>query len=427
MRNWMCFFSLLIVATAVGAAAGQAPTEPQSPADPRTDARFRDEPLGHVRFEPGAGIEEAMAENVAEEEHHGMLGRHLHGRGPVAFEYLYVGELLTNARGGLRTRDATQYEGLLDLAMRVDFDKAQLPVPGKFFLLFQQTHGRGLSTDFVGDAQIVSTIDSFGNIAQVSEYWWETSLVDEFLTVRLGKQDVNGEFHLTEIATDFVHQAYGIPPTLPAPSYPHNSVAAVLLARLSESLVAKAGIWDGLPDGRTWGFSGTGITYTIVELERTHKLFDKLPGVFDVGFSHLSAIDVIPGDFTPEQYTIYCDFEQTFYREDLSDEKNEQGLACFARYGTIFPKVGVDFKDYLCAGLVYKGLLYGRDEDLMGAGVNYLRHNLGGTGTETATELFYKAHVNPWATVQPTLQFISSPSGIHRDSLVAGVRFQIVM
>jgi carbohydrate-selective porin OprB len=294
-------------------------------------------------------------------------------------------------------------------------------------MLFQQTHGRGLSTDFVGDAQIVSTIDSFDNITQVSEYWWETPLVDDFLTLRLGKQDVNGEFHLTEIAADLVHSAYGIPPTLPAPTYPHNSMGAVLIAKLSEPLAAKAGIWDGFPDGGTWGFSGTGITYTIVELERTHTLLGELPGVFDIGFSHLSAIDVIPDEFTPEQYTIYCDFEQALYREDLSDEKNEQGLACFTRYGTVYPQADVDFKDYFSAGLVYKGLLDGRDEDLIGAGVNHLRHNLGGTGTETATEVFYKAHVNPWATVQPVFQFISSPSGIYRDSIVAGVRFQIVL
>ena len=72
-------------------------------------------------------------------------------------------------------------------------------------------------------------------------------------------------------------------------------------------------------------------------------------------------------------------------------------------------------------------LVSDRDEDLIGAGVNHLRHNLGGTGTETATEVFYKAHVNPWATVQPTLQFISSPSGVYRDSMVAGVRIQIVL
>lgn len=426
-NRWIYYLSLLLIATAVSTATGQAPREQGSASEERTGSPFRDDPLGHVQAGSGADIEAAMGANLAEEEHHGLLGRHLHGRGPVAFEYLYTGEMLTNARGGITTHNATQYEGLLDLAMRIDLDQARLPVPGKFFMLFQQTHGRGLSADFVGDAQILSNIDSSGNITQVSEYWWETTLGDDLLTVRLGKQNVNGEFHLTELAADFVHSAYGIPPTLPAPTYPHNSVGAVLLAKLNESLVAKAGVWDGYPIGGTWGLSGTGITYSIAELERTYKLFGRLPGVFDVGCSHLSPIDVVPGEFSPEQYTIYCDFEQALYREDASDEKNEQGLACFARYGTVYPKADVDFKNYFCAGLVYKGLIHSRDEDLIGAGVNYLRHNLGGTGTETATEVFYKAHVNRWATVQPTLQFISSPSGIYHDSLVAGVRFQIVL
>jgi porin len=415
-HRWIYFLSLVTVLTAVNAAAAQAPD---------AESSFRDDPLGHVRPGVGADIDSAMGANETEQSHHGLLGSHLHGRGPVTFEYLYTGELLTNARGGIRTRGATQYEGLLDLATRIDFGKAKLPIPGKFFLLFQQTHGRGLSADFVGDAQILSTIDSFGNITQVSEYWWETNFADEFLTFRLGKQDVNGEFHLTEIASDFVHSACGIPPTMPGPTYPHDSVSAVLLAKLGESLVGKAGIWDGDPNGGTWGFSDTGATFAIAELEHTHKLFGKLPGVFDAGVSRLSAID-LPGEFVHEQYTIYCDFEQAIYREDPSDEKNEQGLACFARYGTVFPKTDVEFKDYFGAGLVRKGLIRSRDEDLIGAGVNYLRHNLGGTGTETATEVFYKAHVTPWATVQPTLQFISSPSGIYRDSLVAGVRFQIV-
>lgn len=428
MRNrWMYLLALLVITAAVGAAAGQAPSEERSVSEEHTDSPFRDDPLGHVRPGVGIGIEEAMTENAAAEDHHGLLGGRLHGRSPVTYEYLYTGEILTNTRGGIRTREATRYEGLLDLAVRVDLDKSQLPVPGKFFLLFQQTHGRGLSTDFVGDAQILSTIDSFGNITQVSEYWWETKFGDGFLTVRLGKQDVNGEFHRTEIAADFVHSAYGIPPTLPAPTYPHDSMGAVLLAKLSESFVAKAGIWNGYPDGGTWGFSDTGITFAITELEYTHKLFGKLPGVFDVGFSHLSTIDVVPGDFTPEQYTVYYDFEQSLYREDLSDEKNKQGLACFTRYGTVYPKTDVKYKDYFCVGLVYKGLIHGRDEDLIGAGVNHLRHNLGGTGTETATEVFYKAHVTPWATVQPTFQFISSPSGVYRDSMVAGVRFEIVL
>ena len=90
-----------------------------------------------------------------EEKPSRLLGDWLHGRGPVAFEYIYTGEILSNTRGGLRTRRATRYEGLFDLTMDVELEKIRPRLPGKVYLLFQHTHGRGLSLDFVGDAQMI--------------------------------------------------------------------------------------------------------------------------------------------------------------------------------------------------------------------------------------------------------------------------------
>lgn len=355
-----------------------------------------------------------------------LLGDRFHGRGPLALEYIYTGEILSNTRGGIRTRHGTRYEGLLDINMDLDLKQIRPHLPGKLHLLFQHTHGRGLSLDFVGDTMILSTIDSYGNITQVSEYWWETTLGEDLVSVRLGKQDVNKEFHLVELARDFIHSANGIPATLPAPTYPDNSAAVVLLAKLTESLVAKAGLWDGYPRGDTWGFSDTGSTFTIVELERTHKLAPHLPGVFDLGFSHRSAIN-LPDEPSPEHYTLYFDFEQTLYREDPCDKENPQGLGGFFRFHTDFPRREVECKEYFAAGLVYQGLLRRRDDDRIGLAVHYLRHNLGGTGQETATEVFYKFLLTPWATFQPVLQYISTPSGRYRDAFVVGLRFQITL
>jgi len=399
------------------AGRGKGASQPE-PAAPGSDLESR-------ASEQDADVGEE-ADNREEEKPSRLLGDRLHGRGPVSFEYLYTGEILSNTRGGIRTRGATQYAGLFDLTMDVDLEKIRPWLPGKVHLLFQHTHGRGLSLDYVGDAQILSTIDSYGNITQVSKYWWETTLGDDLVTIRLGKQDVNEQFHLVEMATEFVHSAAGIPATLPGPTYPDNSLAAVVVLRLAESLSAKAGVWDGYPNGRTWGFSNTGTTFTILELERRHKLGGFLPGMIDFGFSHRSAIDV-PEKSLPEQYTLYCDVEQVLYREDPSDEKNEQGLGVFFRYHTDFPRTETDCKDYLAVGLLYRGLFPRRDEDRIGAAVHHLYHNLGGTGQETATELFYKIQWTPWMTLQPVLQYISSPSGIYRDSFVVGLRFQIVM
>jgi carbohydrate-selective porin OprB len=86
----------------------------------------------------------------------------------IRIDPVYYGECFTNARGGISTAGATQYEGLLNLPSTLDFERLRVPVPGKFFLLAQNTHGRGLTEDFVGDTMVLSNIDSFQNASRGS-------------------------------------------------------------------------------------------------------------------------------------------------------------------------------------------------------------------------------------------------------------------
>lgn len=79
------------------------------------------------------------------------------------------------------------------------------------------------------------------------------------------------------------------------------------------------------------------------------------------------------------------------------------------------------------AGLVYQGLLPGRDDDVVGLGVAWARLDQGGKGREIATEISYKFQVNSHVTVQPDLQYITSPSGLFRDSLVVGLRIHVTL
>ena len=41
--------------------------------------------------------------------------------------------------------------------------------------------------------------------------------------------------------------------------------------------------------------------------------------------------------------------------------------------------------------------------------------------------MFYKAQITPLMSVQPDIQYVISPSGIYRDALVVGVRFQVAL
>ena len=143
----------------------------------------------------------------------------------LQFESVYTGELFTNTHGGIDTNHATQYEGLLNLLMTADLNRLGIPIPGKIGVLAQTTHGRGLSELFVGDTQIVSNIDSTDNIMQVSEYWFECNLIEDRVTLRLGKQDINNDFLVVDMASDFINSSFGISPSLNVPTYPAATAA----------------------------------------------------------------------------------------------------------------------------------------------------------------------------------------------------------
>jgi porin len=316
---------------------------------------------------------------------------------------------------------------LLDLPLAFDFEKMFLPVPGRFFLLAQNTHGRGLTDDFVGDTQVLSNIDSFDNIMRVSECWWEFDLLENHVTVRLGKQDVNTEFLFVDLATDFIQSTFGLSPSTAFPTYPDPSMGAIVLAKLSESWKLKAGVWDAFSSGGNWGFSGNDTVLLIGELEYTYALFGTLPGTVAVGAVYESAGELSGEPISPVQEYI-LQLEQQLYREYSCDEEDNQGLAIFAGYYPRFPGSQVaaeSFGDSFIAGLVYTGLIPFRDKDVLGVGAAWAELFQGGTNQETVFELFYKSQITSRIAVQPDLQYITTPSGIQRDALALGVRFEV--
>ena len=98
---------------------------------------------------------------------------------------------------------------------------------------------------------------------------------------------------------------------------------------------------------------------------------------------------------------------------------DEQGLSAFVRAGRADDAVN-RFGDYRGAGLVYTGLVPGRDADILGLGVSSVDNGddfvdavraEGGRiqRSETVWELTYRAVVLPWLSVQPSVQYAVSP------------------
>lgn len=344
------------------------------------------------------------------------------------FEMVYTGEVFSNTRGGISTNEATRYLGLLDLGLTLDFERTRLPIPGKFHILAQNTHGEGLTEDFVGDAQVISNIDAFKNIMQVNEYWWEFELFDGSVTVRLGKQDLNTEFLLVETATDFIQSTFGLSPSTAFPTYPDPSMGGLVLLQLNEEWMLKLGLWDAFAPGNSWGFSGNDATVLISELEYRHTLFGSaFPGIMAVAFVYESS-GKIAGERVSDVHEYAVQIEQVVYRENVNDCSDEQGMAAFAGYYPRFvgsEKIEDSIGDSFIAGVTYTGLLAGRDEDVVGTGIAWAKLFQGSTNEETVWETFYKAQLNPHLSIQPDLQYIATPSGIYSDSLAVGLRFQL--
>jgi len=92
--------------------------------------------------------------------------------------------------------------------------------------------------------------------------------------------------------------------------------------------------------------------------------------------------------------------------------------ACaFAQYSWA-PKDRNEANHYVGGRLQCRGLLRGREEDLVGVGVAQVifSDHLPDQSTETAVELFYKARLTPRTVIQPDLQYIARPDGEHRDA-----------
>jgi hypothetical protein len=168
----------------------------------------------------------------------------------------------------------------------------------------------------------------------------------------------------------------------------------------------------------------------IGELERTYALRDgTLPGVLVLGAVYESSGEVDGTPLSAVQEYVF-QLEQHIYRECPCGEENMQGLAFFVGYYPRFPGRLISSDSIgsnLVTGLVYTGLLPSRDEDVVGLGYSVAELFAGGSNREADVELFYKIRVTPRVSLQLDLQYLGTPAGVLRDSIVAGTRFEIAL
>lgn len=346
----------------------------------------------------------------------------------INLETVYTIEPFMN----LRDQVPVEYFGNLDVTLELDTKKMHMWPGGKFFVYFQQNHGRGLTTPHLQDLQTLSNIDPGKSFTHLSEYWYEQSLFNDKFRIKLGKQDANEDFCSLDYAADHINSSFGLIPTIPLPTFPDPGMGVATFIDPIELVSIGVGVYDGGAKGGTSGFDTTfdgkdgAVTLVELSLKPSFGSEKQYPGKYQAGFWHHSG-DVDEISDNPRTFAgnagYYLGAEQLVFKENKSDD---QGLALFAQYGYA-PSERTELSRYYGLGMTYKGLIPTRNEDTTGVGTAFARlskriKTMEDRAGETVLEFFHKFQITPWFAVQPDIQYIYNAGGNERDAVAFGVR-----
>lgn len=348
-----------------------------------------------------------------------------------------------DVRGGVSThRRAGRYSGSYDLELSADLQKLLGFETGTIYMLVEGgwPDAEGIDAVSVGSAFGVNA-DAIGNQGPVvKELYYQGPVFSDALTMVVGKIDFTGVFDASAYADDectqFLNAAFVDDPTIPFPDY---SLGVILNWDIIDLWYLMGGVADAQADARETGFrttfTGEDYFFYMVETGVTPVLGSEngaLPGAYRVGFWY---------DPQPKANTDY-DSAGKSYRDDTgfyvtcdqmlakenADADDTQGLGVFFRYGYANSERN-DITGFYSLGFQYKGLVDGRDDDVLGFGFAHGAFSDKASTSysddyEAAFELYYSAEIAPWFVVSPSIQYVKNPGSDSSvdDAVVLGVR-----
>lgn len=363
--------------------------------------------------------------------------------------------LLTEAFGIVSGGDqrGVALRGQFDLMVFADLEKAIGWTRANLFGEALADFGESPSA-LAGDAQTISNIDG-PDAVHLYQAWLEQRFASDRLSVLAGLYDLNGDFDAIGTAMLFLGSSFGVGKDFSqsgenGPSiFPATSLAVRVAGRATEQLTLRAAVLDGVPNDPTVA-GGTRVRWSSDEGILLVAEADLAVGDGDDGrwaraaigawtyTADFASVDTPPAGEDPDEIHggrgAYLLGEGTLFRER---DDPAQGLAAFARCGFADDRVHV-FGWYAGGGLVYTGLIPGRDEDQFGLGVaaaiagsSYRRaeREAGNRvrGEEVAIEATYRIAIFPWLAIQPDLQYVVNPglAADREDAIAVGVRSEL--
>lgn len=376
----------------------------------------------------------------------------------VTLELTHKSDILANTSGGIK--HGATWMGYTDARIKMDMGKLLDWNNTTAFIQYHSELGSKFNRDYVDSFVSVNNIEVGTNTAQFLHAWVQKNFSDDRLSVLAGLYAVDSEFYVTDTSGVFTQTPYGMANDLGQsgpPIYPVGALGMrVKYAPSSQNFYLQGAVTDGVPGDPNNPY-GTHIkigngdgTFSIVEFGYTPQASDgasesgqpdsKSINKTAIGFWSYSAraddqdpanVDAFGNPLRRRNQGAYFLSERT-----LSVEKDNpsQGLSGFVRFG-------VSSKDIYqsdwtgSVGLNYLGLISGRDDDISAIGITvshasapFQRLNAS-LSSETSMEATYRAQVNPWLALQPTLQYVSHPNmnPATKDAWIVGMRLEIAL
>ena len=346
----------------------------------------------------------------------------------MTFELNSLDEGFAKPDGGLSAESGQRYAGLTDFILSFDTEAVGWWEGGLFVVDLQNTRGGDIS-DLVGDAQGISNI-----VAPPGTRFAEYHLIQHFaggrLAVKIGKQDANADFVVSNGGGEFINSSFGIIPTVPLPTFPAPALGLMGAWQASERIKVKAGYWDGAPalGSGCFGtaFDGSGGTVAAVGAEIAPFGGRILEGTYRVGAWRHSEVEIAAKARTLTDVTLGPAAGIYFTADQGLWEGDQRRLAFFAQGGWGEGDRSA-FSRYFGGGLTFTAPLKNRPDDIVGIGVAHaeigeIDRLHANCTSETVVEIFYQLSVTPWMTLSPDIQWVSRPSGSAGSALVAGFR-----
>ncbi|MCB2107228.1 MAG: carbohydrate porin [Rhodobacteraceae bacterium] len=363
-----------------------------------------------------------------------------------AFDVVYTGDIWTNTHGGLAKDE--KYLDNLDVTLSIDAEQAFGLTGGTFFFYVLSNNSTTLSDTVLGDLQVASNIDT-GYATRLYEAWYEQVFADGRGALKVGLYDLNSEFDAMDTAGLFLSSSHGIGPDFSqsgenGPSiFPSASLAARLQYQITDSVLVRAAIFDGVPGDpnrprRTAIKLGNGdgaLLAAEVEADLDGTIATVGGWHYTSKFDEQLAID--PATLGPKQSNgnsgIYVEAE----RQVTSPFGDARGLSMFGRFGIANGKIN-QLSRYAGGGLAYTGLFDARPDDVAGFAIAHavngdtFRTLQTAAGTpvdkaETSFEFTYRAQLTDWLAIQPDVQWIVNPGTdpTLKDAVAIGLRFEV--